>query len=194
MRPIQITCAAVLTALLLAACSPKGSAIPAGGLTASSDSMSADTSLGKATFSALIDGAPVAGGPIDNMQQQNAAYTIPGSDGAPTLLFYLSDMQPGEDGSTRVTHSFRVMLPKAPGAASNAYIGLSMNLDASHAARYSTASATVTITSITATRVTGTFSGTMKLSPDTPNVPKRTVTITEGKFDIPVATSKLIPS
>jgi hypothetical protein len=34
----------------------------------------------------------------------------------------------------------------------------------------------------------------LKLSPDFPNVKKLTVTVSDGKFDIPLATSKLFPS
>jgi hypothetical protein len=64
-----------------------------------------------------------------------------------------------------------------------------------HLARYLEADGfAVTITSLTAARVAGVFSGKMTLSPDTPNAPKKTVTVTDGSFDIPMATSKLVPS
>ena len=51
------------------------------------DTASGGAGLGNATFSALIDGEPVSGGAIDDIQQQNAAYTIPGSNGgkSPTI-------------------------------------------------------------------------------------------------------------
>jgi|SRR5579864_2049094 len=187
---------ALVSALLVASCSGKtpdntSAGVPAAGSGASSSSGTA--ALGKATFSALIDGEPVSGGAIDNMQQQNAAYIVPsGTDNAATLLFYLFDSKVPNDPN--FSHSFRFQLPKGVGLASKAYLTLNVILDPNHSARYNTSTAVITITSLTATRVSGTFSGTMALSPDTPNAPKKEVTVTEGKFDIPMATSKLIPS
>jgi hypothetical protein len=141
----------------------------------------------------MVDGQPVSGGAIDDVQQQNAAYTLPGGDGAtPTLLFYLFDGKVPNDPN--FTHSFRFQLPKALGPASNAHLTLNIILNPTHAARYNSSTPTIAITSLTATRVAGTFSGRMSVSPDTPNAPKSEVTVTDGRFDIPMATSKLSPS
>lgn len=184
---------ALLAALLVTSCSPKSptnsqtGGVPPGGAGAS-----ATAALGRATFSALVDGQPVSGGAIDDMQQQNAAYTVPSSSGAPTLLFYLFNSKIPNDPN--FTHSFRIQLPKALGPASDAHVTLNVILDPNHVARYSSSTPTVTITSLTATRVSGAFSGKLSVSPDTPNAPKSEVTVTNGTFDIPMATSKLSPS
>jgi hypothetical protein len=165
----------------------------AGVSSASQDGAPATSALGQATFSALIDGVPVSGGAIDGMQQQNAAYILPSGNGAaPTLLFYLFDSKTPNDPN--FTHSFRFQLPKALGPAAGAHLTLNIILDPNHTARYNSSTPTIVVTSLTATRVAGTFSGKMSVSPDTPNAPKTEVTVTDGKFDIPMATSKLTPS
>ncbi len=184
---LTVAFAALLPAFLMVCCSAK---TPGGDSTA--DASSGTAALSKATFSALIDGEPVSGGAIDDMQQQNAAHTIPSGDGgSPNLLFYLFDAKIPND--PHFSHSFRLYLPKQLGTASRAHLTLNIILDPSHEARYSTSTPVITITSLTDTRVTGTFSGQLKVSPDTPNVSKTEVSVTEGKFDIPMATSKLTP-
>lgn len=176
----------VSSVLLMASCSGKPQAAIGSGDTSSA------AALGSATFSALIDGEPVSGGAIDDLQQQNAAYSVPGSDGQSAyLLFYLFDAKVPND--PHFSHSFRLYLPKQVGTASNAHLTVNIILDPDHSARYSNSSPSITITSLTDTRVSGTFSGKMTVSPDTPNVPKQVVTVSDGKFDIPMATSSLIP-
>jgi hypothetical protein len=191
-RAAQILVALLLT-VPIAACSGKGpvnASAPAGAASGGVDSGSA--ALGAATFSAQVDGQPVSGGAIDPMQQQNAAYTLPGASGAaPLLLFYLYDSKIPNDPN--FTHSFRFQLTKAGGPASDAHLTLNVILDPTHSARYDSSSPTITITSLTATRVAGTFSGKLSASPDSPNA-KPEVTVTDGKFDIPMATSTLAPS
>ncbi len=147
---------------------------------------------GKATFSALVDGERTAGGAIDDLQQQNAAHIIPGNGSGPDyLVFYLFDTKTPDDINFR--HSFRVYLPKKAGPASDAHLTLNIILDADHVARYNSSTPSITISSLTAARVSGTFSATMTLSPDTPNVPKQKVVVTEGQFDLPMATVNVIP-
>jgi len=86
------------SASLLIACSAKttgagAEADPAGGGIAQS---SGAASVSKATFSALIDGERISGGAIDDMQQENAAHTVPSGANQPTyLLFYLFDTKEG---------------------------------------------------------------------------------------------------
>jgi hypothetical protein len=180
---------AVLLALLLSSCSHStgtGAAEQAGS-TASSDS------LGKSSFSAVIDGTAVSGGVIRSMQTENAAFLIPDNKGGePTLAFWLNDIKTAADDA-QPTYALKFLLPRKMGPATNAYLGVNINLDKTHSAIYYSSHPTVVITSLDATRVAGTFSGTFKLSPDTPNVPKTEIAITDGKFDIPFATSKLIP-
>lgn len=190
-RPV--ICAALVSAALLASCSgkPPASDASSGGAVAGADSAGAPASLGKATFSVQVDGQSVSGGAIGSLQLQNAAYTVPSGSGAPTLLFYLADTKTPTD--TAPSHLFRFDIPKSEGLVTPTNVSLTINLDPSHMAKYSTSKATVTITGLTAQRVSGTFSGTLDHSSDTPNVPKATVAITDGKFDIPMATSKMIP-
>ena len=52
---------------------------------------------------------------------------------------------------------------------------------------------TIIITSMTATRIAGTFSGNFKLSVDTPRATQKRATVTNGKFDIPMSTSNVTP-
>jgi hypothetical protein len=87
----------------------------------------------------------------------------------------------------------RIYLPDKIGSTNSAYISANIVLSKDHFARYSTSKGTVTIT-ITSKRVSGTFSADkMPVSPDTPNVPHPQIAITDGKFDIPFATSKMFP-
>ena len=60
-------------------------------------------------------------------------------------------------------------------------------------ARYNSDTMTITVTSMTPARVAGTFSGSFTLSGDTPRAPKKRVTIADGKFDLPMSTSKMTP-
>ena len=183
-----------MMALALSSCSNKTNVSKAESGASRSDmnESSGVSALGKATFSALIDGQRVSGGAIDEMQQQNAAHTIPGSGTQPEyLLFYLFDTK--EPNDPHFGHSFRVYVPKQVGPASNAHLTLNVILDSDHAAIYNSSTPSIAITSLTATRVSGTFSAKMSLSPDTPNAPKKEVTVTEGQFDIPMATSTIVP-
>jgi hypothetical protein len=179
---------AVLLALLLSSCSRSTGAGAAeqAGSTTSSD-------LGKSSFSAVIDGTVVSGGVIRAMQLENAAFLIPDNNGGePTLGFWLNDIKTAAD-DTQPTYALKFLLPKKMGPATKAYLGIDINLDKTHSANYYSSHPTIVITSLDAARVAGTFSGTFKLSPDTPDVPKTEVAITDGKFDIPFATSKLRP-
>jgi hypothetical protein len=188
MQHLQVF-SAVLLALLLSSCSHStgaGAVEPTGSTTSSN-------SLGKSSFSAVIDGTMVSGGVIRTMQMENAAFLIPDNNGGePTLGFWLNDIKTAAD-DTQPTYALKFLLPKKMGPATKAYLGIDINLDKTHSANYYSSHPTIVITSLDAARVAGTFSGTFKLSPDTPNVPKREIAITDGKFDIPFATSKLIP-
>lgn len=181
---------AVLLAVLLSSCSRStGAGAAAGEQTGST----APSNLGKSSFSAVIDGTSVSGGVIRTMQMENAAFLIPDSNGGePKLGFWLNDIKTAADDA-QPTYALKFLLPKKMGPATKAYLEVVINLDKTHSAIYYSNQPTVVVTSLDAARVAGTFSGTFKLSPDTPNVPKREIAISDGKFDIPFATSKLIP-
>lgn len=133
------------------------------------------------------------------MQQINSAYIVPdGDNNEKYLLFYLND---SKSDNMDANHSLRFYFPDKVGTYTIAKdqdikFSISVNIqpDHDHLARYNTDTLNVIIDSITSTRVSGTFSGTFTLSPDTPRAEKKEVTVTEGKFDIPLATSKIIPS
>lgn len=152
-----------------------------------------DSPLGKATFSATVDGVAVSGGAIDGLQQANAAHIVPDDNGgAPKLRFWLFDTKKANE--TKVMHSFRIEVPNKTGVNQNSPMKAHMILSNGHSAHYESKNAVVTITSISSTRVTGTFSGKFSVPHDTPYVSKTEIMITDGKFDIPMATIKAYPN
>ena len=194
-NPVTSRIAALFTVTLLllcSACNGKGDAVAASAASSASDS-SSEKSLGKATFTAMVDGVAVSGGAIDGMQLNNAAHIVPGYNGAaPTILFWLFDTKTPDDQD--FTHSMRIEVPDQVGPNPQTHMVANIILSKEHSAKYYSKNASVTITSLTASRVTGTFSGKFVLSPDTPNVPKTSIVITDGKFDLPIATNKVLPS
>jgi hypothetical protein len=148
--------------------------------------------LGKATFSAVIDGTPVSGGAIDGLQQNNVAHLVPKENGAaPTLRLWLFDTKTPDDQDFK--HSLRIEVPGKVGANEKTHLSAHIILSQDHSGSYYSDNASVTILTLTATRVTGTFSGKFRNSPDTPNV-KPEITVIDGKFDVPMATNKLYPT
>lgn len=173
----------------LTACSNKTSAgAPGEGDTARSQS---EPSLGKATFSAVIDGVAVSGGAIDGLQQNNVAHLVPKDDGsASTLRLWLFDTKTPDDQNFK--HSLRIEVPAKVGTNDRVHLSTHIILSQDHSGSYYSDNGSVNILTLTATRVTGTFSGKFRNSPDTPNV-KPEITVTDGKFDLPMATNKLYP-
>ena len=168
----------------------------------SSTDASAPASASNAHWSAMIDGMPVTGNGVDEMQQQNAAYNLPLDGSRPRhLTFYLFSTKNGADQSAN--YSMRYWLPPAPGShakhgstdhSCDSAIRVNVNIAPGGVLGiYDADTATVTIASVTVTRVSGTFSGTFALGADTPRAPEKRVTITNGTFDIPMSTSKMTP-
>jgi hypothetical protein len=135
----------------------------------------------------------VSGGAIDSLQLQNAAFSIPdeGQGSDPKMGFMLYDTKTAD--SSQFKYSLRFQLPKKTGIVAPAHINVYINLDKDHSAVYNPHKVTVEITSLTASRVAGTFSGEFDSSPDTPNVPKPHIVVTDGKFDLPFSTSNVRP-
>jgi len=158
------------------------------------------TSPGDASFSVTIDGIPVSGSAIDEMQLTNTAFIYPAAENSPKrLLFFLNSDKKGDD-----FYSFRFSLPDKEGVYKfthetdedcHCYVRLDNNLrSADNFSRYDEDSVTVTIDKITSTRISGTFSGNLRLSDDTRSKPyKSNVVVTDGKFDIPFSTGNLRP-
>jgi len=130
-----------------------------------------------ARFSAVIDGRTFSFSGTD--QNTNAAFRLKGTE--KHIFFKLADKNdpserlnfevPGQLGSTTID----------PAAGYNGYInGFVTYLDDQ---------VTVTITAISSTRVSGTFSGRYVAQKGSPANTKPTIQITDGKFDIPFSTS-----
>jgi hypothetical protein len=191
MRPLVPFAAALLAICWLSSCTKKSDARSAGQTSASTSE--ASDSLGKASFSAVVDGLTVSGGAIDGLQQANAAHIVPDANGGePTLRFWLFDTKTPDEKD--VAHSFRIEVPDKMGANPASHMYAHILLSNGTRAQYYSKEAEVTITSISSSRVTGTFSGKFSVPHDTPNVPKTEIVITDGKVDIPLATLKVYPN
>jgi hypothetical protein len=181
MKPINATFiligSMVCSSLWLAGCSnSQASSQPS-----SSASPSSASSTG-ASFSAIVDGTKFSSNTgTDNL---NAAFVVNDNDGQKKLFFMLADPDnpvqklnfdlPNKEGSTTIS-----ILPKY---SFEGYVTSNWTV-------YVDDGLTVNITSLSATRVSGTFSGNYRLeNVNTPNA-KQTLQVTDGKFDIPFSTS-----
>lgn len=182
----------------MSACSKKA----ADANTGSTSDASAPAPVGDASWSMTLDGVAVTGSGVDDMQLHNAAFLLPVDASRPKhLIFYLFSTKNGADESAN--YSMRFSLPPKAGTydkkgsfthTCDCDIRVNTNI-APHGdlGVYDADVATVTLTSMTATRIAGTFSGSFALGPDTPGQAKKRVIITNGKFDIPMSTSKMTP-
>lgn len=173
--------------------------------TANKDNSSASgnestSSPANTSFSVSIDGTPVSGNEANDLQLQNAAFIYPPKNNGPqTVLFDLLSNKKGDD-----FYSFRFSLPDKEGTyhatqgnyqESYSSVTLDFNLKtANNYARYNEDSVTVTIDKLTSSRISGTFSGVLRLSSDTRSQQyKDKVTLSDGKFDIPFSTGNMRP-
>lgn len=158
------------------------------------------SSSSNASFSVTIDGAPVSGNVVDEMQLTNTVFVYPASENSPKrLLFFLNSNKKGDD-----FYSFRFSFPDKEGEYKftrqnheelNCHLLLDLYLKSTdNFARYDQDSMTVVISKITSTRISGSFSGNLRLSDDTRSKQyKSNVVLTDGKFDIPFSTGNLRP-
>ncbi|MDQ2767371.1 MAG: hypothetical protein M3Y30_09470 [Gemmatimonadota bacterium] len=199
MKSVPLLVSASLVALAVLSCSGKrDAATDTAGTVADAPAAS---SLGDARFSATIDGTPVAGSGVDEMQQRNAAYVLPLAKTTPQhLVFFLYSTKNAADESAN--YSLRISLPPKPGTytkqgstehSCDCDVTLNENIAVGNLARYWADSVTVTVSAMTPTRVSGTFSGSFVLSSDTPRAPNKRARIVDGQFDIPMATSTVTP-
>ena len=140
---------------------------------------------GDASFSCMLDGKEFSGKGTD--QNANAAFHLAGTNKG-LISFKLADLSnkgvyenylmfrvPGKEGST----TLRVM-------GNNDQYGYIFKRDIN----YNDNPVTVTITSLSPTRVSGTFSGTFTRAVSGYDA-KQTIQVTNGKFDIPFSTSPI---
>jgi hypothetical protein len=166
--------------LWLAGCFGTASSEPSSPGTASSIQASSGSSTG-ASFSAIVDGTKFSSSTgTDNL---NAAFVV-NEDGQKKLFFMLADPDnpvqklnfdlPYKAGATTIA-----ILPKF---SFEGYVTKNWIV-------YLDDGLTVNITTLSATRVSGTFSGNYRLeNVNTPNA-KVSLQVTDGKFDIPFSTS-----
>ncbi len=200
MKCLKLITAIFLSTMLFVECSGNNSSSTGKDSVADNVAASGTTSPGNASFSATIDGTTISGKEIDEMQTQNTAFIYPPQNNKPqTVLFLLYSTKKGDD-----YYSFRFSLPDKEGVyhatkgtynESHSSVRLDFNLkSADNYARYNEDSVTVSIDKLTSTRISGTFSGRLRLSDDTRSKPyKSQVTVTDGKFDIPFSTGNVRP-
>lgn len=201
MHYIKLLSAIIVSANLLFGCS--GSNANGGNKNVSSSvNESTTSSSGNAHFSCVVDGQPVSGGIIDDGLQQasgyksNVAYIVDVDQGK-ELLFYLSDPK---STSSQGVHSLRFAVPDKTGSSSfgpdeNGWgIEVDIIVNKDHTARYNSDSFTIDITSLSATHVSGTFSGKFTLNGNINDADKKEIEVTDGKFDIPFSTGNMRPT
>jgi hypothetical protein len=139
-----------------------------------------------AVFSYTLQGKKIAGGPVDVILVSNIAY-IEKSGQTTNVQFFLNDGM--ENNSSNFAHSLRFAVPAKTGTIQltagddNGHVELFVSTGSeSKYTIYGNESFTVTVGDISATHVSGTFSGKMKAA----SAPGDELTIADGKFDIPV--------
>lgn len=153
---------------------------------------------GKAAFSCVLDGKAITGNGIDELQQRNTAFVYPVAVTGDHVLFTLVSTKDGTD--PKPDYSIRIYCPRKQGTftitgdddgENHNYV--TVDFLSGDFSRYWQKNVTVTITSISDSRISGTFSGTFTLSVDTPRGLKKSIVISDGKFDIPFSTGNIRP-
>lgn len=189
MKHIKSLSAIIISACLFFSCNGNNTSTK-------NDSNSSDAptgSVGKSSFSANIDGVNVSGGETGELQIQNTAFIIPGhEENSRELNFMLCS-----DEKSNESYDFTFFTPYKTGtlvknSQDNQLFEISLCLMSNGKPKlcYEAAGVTINITSITATRVAGTFSGKYSLDPDIYKGAKTEVTVTDGQFDIPLSHRK----
>ena len=188
MKNIQCIPAVLLLTITIISCSgngaPGGNEGNAAVTAASAGNVSSDvaTANDDASFSCMLDGKDFSGKGAD--QNINVAFHLTG-DNKGQVFFRLSDLNdpgqklmfqvPAKEGSTNFSAT--------PTYSYGGYI-------TGDFATYIDDPVTVTINSISSSRVSGTFSGKYTFQKGSGNSnSKQTIEVTDGKFDIPFSTS-----
>jgi len=193
MKKIKLFAAIIIPlSLLLFACNSNKTNTNIGKeITADNTSPTTSASTGNAVFSYNLEGTKISGGDVDALLVSNVA-VVTQSDHGNTLSFFLNDAY--KDNTETVSHSLRFAIPGKTGTATLTADEDNFNVELFLASgeedkyiMYANESFSVTVTNISATRVSGTFSGKMKLFQ---GAGKAELTITDGKFEIPVRPDK----
>lgn len=188
MKHIKSLSAIIISACLFFSCNGNNTSTK-------NDSNSSDAStgsVGKSSFSANIDGVNVSGGEIDELEAQNIAHIIPGHEENSTALEFILC----SDEKSNESYNFTFSIPNRTGALvkklqdDQSEISLCLKSNDKADLCYVAEAVTINITSITATRVAGTFSGKFSLDPKIYKGVKTEVMVTDGQFDIPLSNRK----
>jgi hypothetical protein len=182
---VRIASAATLAVMLLEGCSPGVDTAVAAG-----------AGGGRTSFSAVINGKPIKGDHVTALGTNSARITPDGSE-IREMIFTLAPTS--SDENARPDLSLRFNFPVKQGtydlmgtdiAACN-NCSVTLDQEVSPFAQYSPQKMHVSITSLTASRVTGTFSGTLEFSFQTPDRVRKAAPpimhVESGQFDIPIA-------
>ncbi len=156
---------------------------------AAADNTSPSSSSGNAVFSYNLDGTKISGGEVDELMMNNTAF-VTKSDKGNKLSFFLNDAY--KDNTETFSHSLRFAMPGKTGDVTltpdednfNVELFLATGEEGKYIL-YANQAFNITVTSLSSARVSGTFSGKMKLVEST-GAGKNEFTITDGKFDIPI--------
>ena len=192
MQHLKLFSTIILSGSLLLACSGN-SAVNAGKENAS-PAASGSASSGEAVFSYNLDGTKISGGEVDALMTSNVAGVTKSNGNSDMLSFFLNDAY--KDNTETVSHSLRFEIPDKTGnvaltsGGDNGFVELFLaTSEEGKYVVYGNEAFTVTVTNVSSTRVSGTFSGQEKLVESTgtgTGTGKSVLTITDGKFDIPV--------
>ena len=160
---------------------------------AATENATPSSSSGDAVFSYNLDGTKISGGEVDATQTNNIVM-ITKNDNGQKFSFFLGDAY--QENSETFAHSLRFTIPGKTGTVTlkqdddngSVELFLGNNQDDKYV-MYANEDFNVTVTNISATRVSGTFSGKLKLLENT-GKGKDEFKVTDGKFNIPVRNTK----
>ncbi|HVU58627.1 MAG TPA: hypothetical protein VHD83_26390 [Puia sp.] len=151
---------------------------------------SSSSAAGDAVFSYNLDGTKISGGEVDALMMNNAGFLTQSSGSDKKLSFFLNDAYKGD--AETYPHSLRFAIPAKTGTttliADQDNYSVQLFVASGPQGKYTmyaNEGFSITVTSISAVRVSGTFSGKVKLLEGT-GAGKGEFTIADGKFDIPV--------
>ena len=203
MKEIKFSLAIIFSACLLFSCTGNNNKdVNHGGSSASAPSTNAENNGG--SFSVLINGTKVSGGATDEMQVTNRAFIYPAGSipqsKAESVYFNLMPDKLDEN-----YYSLRFIYPDKTGTynktknSNDCDCSLLINYFSGNytgiLATYIQDSITTTISAISASRVTGTFSGKFisSLGDGFGKNQAPVIMVTDGKFDIPFSKAKNKP-
>lgn len=191
----QLFFVAVIFAALCSSCGSHNSEAVGNSAGVESQQEASPNGAGAEPFSYNLDGTKISGGKVDEEMRSNVAIISHSSDHDNKLSFFLNDAY--KDNTEKYAHSLNFTIPDKTGtitiAADDNNFRVQLFLATAADSKYTyilygNESFTVTITNISASSVSGTFSGKEKIA-EGQGAAKDELTITDGKFDIPVKTN-----